>query len=105
MVKGIVFACELPTCNDSSYDYFVVSHNIAHAVAGVQRLDDSGLNPHHPCRLLVRSDARRKAVRKLARPPKVPPVLPHGPPLRPPDYGGCSTVGDTAKHVSDAMDL
>ena len=44
MVGGAVFAPTLPTCRENTYDFFVVSKCIAHAVFGVQRLDDVGAN-------------------------------------------------------------
>ena len=69
LVGGVIFATTLPTCNDSTCNYFVVHHTIAHAVAGVQRLDDRGCNPHSPTRLIMRGDARRFAIRSLVRPP------------------------------------
>ena len=59
---------------------------IAHAAAGIQRLDDTGCNPHWHTRLIMRGDARRFAIRSLVRPPKVEAVLPHGPPQRHPSY-------------------
>ena len=72
VVGGTVFTTCLTTCNDHTYDFFVVSHGIAHAVAGVQRLGDSGLNPHAPWRLLIKGDARCHATRKLHRAARVP---------------------------------
>ena len=78
-VGGVVFAPELPTCNESTYDFFVVSSDIAAAIAGVQRVDDAGLNPHWPVRLLVRGDARRLLTRQLRRPPRIAANLPAGP--------------------------
>ena len=42
MVKGVICATPLPTCNDSVYDFFVVHKSLAHAVAGDQRVDDGG---------------------------------------------------------------
>ena len=86
IVGGILFASELPTCNDSRYDDFIVHKSLAHAVVGVQRLDDGGCNPHWPTRLIVRGDARRFAIRKLERPPKVEAILPHGPSRPHPSY-------------------
>ena len=93
VAKGTVFATELPTCHSNTYDYFVVSHNLTHAVVGVQRIGDAGLHPHHPCRLLLRGDAKRKAVRKLTRAPKIHATLPHGPAPKPPDYDKIFSLG------------
>ena len=99
----MLFATDLPTCHKDTFDCFVVSHNITHAVVGVQRIDDAGLHPHRPCRLFLRGDAKRRAVRKLTRAPKVHAVLPHGPPPKPPDYSGILALGGKPKHVATAM--
>ena len=88
----------LPTCNGHTYDFFIIKRCIAHAVKGVQRVQDGGLNPHWVSRLLVRGDARRKAVRVLVRPPRVPGVLPAGPLGRHPDY-------EQVRKALDADDL
>ena len=85
-VKGKIIATTLDTCNESVYDYFVVSDEIRYAVVGIQRLKDSGLQPHHPVRLLIRGNARRIAVRKLVKAPKVHGNLPKGPAGKPKDY-------------------
>jgi len=86
MVNGVIFATQLPTCNESVYDYFVVHKSLADAVIGVQRLQDVGLNPHWMSRLILKGNAKRFAVRQLVRPAKVEGILPHGPPQQPPDY-------------------
>ena len=83
LVDGVVITPQLPTCHAHVYDYFVISKNLAHAVAGIQRIDDAGLFPHWPSRLLIRGDARRHLVRQLVRPDLVPGVLPAGPLPRP----------------------
>ena len=103
VVKGTVATTCLSTCHDNTYDYFVVSHCLAHAVAGVQRMDDVGLHPHAPCRLLLRGDARRHAVRKLHRAPKVPATLPHGPAPRPPSYQGVVDKCTSKNGIAVAM--
>ena len=79
MVGGTLFAPAHDTCNDSKYDYFVVSKSFAFAVVGTQRVDGVTMNPHRPVRLLLRGDARRFAVRKILRPTKVKANLPYGP--------------------------
>ena len=86
MVNGTVFAPSLPTCNGKKYNYFVVTNNFSHAVAGVQRIEGVGTQPHFPSRLLLRGDARRFMVRNLVRSKRVPPVLMHGPQPKPPSY-------------------
>ena len=96
MVGGVIFATDLPTCNDNTYDYFVVHRSIAHAVVGVQRLEDGGMNPHWASRLLLRGDARRFAIRELVRPPKVGGLLPHGPSQEPPDYSSILELADSS---------
>ena len=68
VVGGVVFAKTLPTCNASTYDYFVVSKGLEPSVAGIQRIDDAGRHPHWPSRLLIRGDARRPMTRHLIRP-------------------------------------
>ena len=79
IVKGVIHAPHLPTCNASTYDYFVVSQDLSDAVVGVRRLSDGGCNPHWTVRLYLHGAARAKAVRKLVRPDAIPGVLPHGP--------------------------
>ena len=80
MVGGTIFASALPTCHSSTYDYFIVHKGIAGAVAGVQRIEDSATHPHRFTTLLIRGDARRYAVRRLIKAPKVQGELPRGPP-------------------------
>ena len=87
MVRGTIFAPELPTCNEKVYDFFVVTNNFAHAVAGVQRIECVGISPHFPARLLIRGDARRFLVRTFVRPKRVPPTLMFGTQSKPPCYG------------------
>ena len=60
--------------------------SLAHAVVGVQMVEDGGCIPHWQSRLLIRSDAHRLAVRKLVKPHKVAGVLPLGPQRPAPDY-------------------
>ena len=69
----------------------------------MQRMDDVGLHPHAPCRLLLRGDARRHAVRKLHRAPKVPATLPHGPAPRPPSYQGVVDKCTSKNGIAVAM--
>jgi hypothetical protein len=90
MVRGTIFASELPTCNGKVFDFFVVTNNFVHAVAGVQRINGVGTEPHFPARLLLRGDARRFAVRNLRRPKRVSLVLMHGPQPKPPSYASVS---------------
>ena len=68
IVKGRVHAPSLPTCNQQTYDFFVVSHDLSHAVAGVRRLSDGGCNPHWAARLYLHGAARAKAVRRSSSP-------------------------------------
>ena len=79
LVDGVVVAPALPTCNGNTYDFFVVSRGLVPAIVRVQRIDDAGLSPHWPARLVLRGDARRFAIRQLVRPKLVEPILPFGP--------------------------
>ena len=103
VAQGSVVTTTLPTCNDHTYDYFVVSNCLLHTVAGVQRLDDANLSPHSPCRLLLRADGRRHAARKLHRAPRVPAALPHGPMPKPPDYSMVHDAAETKSGIAGAM--
>ncbi len=69
----------LPTCNDSTYDYFVVAQGLEQCVAGVQRIEYGGFAPHWPARLLLRGDGRRNLTRQIVRPKHVAGALPDGP--------------------------
>ena len=102
MVKGTIVATELPTCNGSSYDFFLVSQCLRHAVMGVQRIKDAGLQPHFPVRLLLRGNARRLAIRKLVKAPKVYGVLPHGPLNETQDYSKVTQLAKEGK-ITAAM--
>ena len=93
----------LETCNSSTYDFFVVSKELLHAVAGVQRLEDGGTKPHFPVRLLLRGDGRQYAVRKLVRPKKIEPVLPHGPGPKPQSYSEVIHAEATTWGINVAM--
>ncbi len=42
---GTIFAPSLPTCNGKNFDFFVVTNNFAHAVAGVERIEGVGTQP------------------------------------------------------------
>ena len=79
IVHGSIQAPLSPTCNEHTYDYFVVSNDLSAAVAGVARIADGGCNPHWPARLFLHADARAKAVRRLIKPHKIPGKLPFGP--------------------------
>ncbi len=79
VVDGIIVATNLPTCNGSTYDFFVVARCLWPAVVEVQRLENGGTNPHWPSRLILRGDARRAMIRQLVRPKRVDPTLPFGP--------------------------
>ena len=83
VVGGKIVATPLPTCNGSTYDFFVVSMSLAHVVVGTSRIDNAGFSPHFPTRIYIAGDARRKAVRRLVRPRRIDGVLPHGPLSRP----------------------
>ena len=56
------------------------------AVQGVQRLEDGGLFPHYPSRLVLKENALRYLLRRLERPTKVLGHILAGPPCPPPSY-------------------
>ena len=103
-VGGVIFATHLSTCNDNTYDYFVVSKSLAKMVVGVQRLQDAGNNPHWGSRLIVRGDARRHATRQLVRPAKVPAELPMGPATPSPSYEDINRLAVMPTSLGQAMD-
>ena len=102
IVGGVICCTTLPTCNGSTYDFFVVHRSLAHAVVGVQRIDD-GCTPHWQSRLLLRGDARRLADRKLVKPPKVEAHLPFGPKREPPDYEQVFSLAAKAQTLDAGM--
>ena len=53
MINGTIVSPELETCIDKVYDYFVVTNNFVHAVAGVQRVDGVGKSPPLPCEIAL----------------------------------------------------
>ena len=81
MIGGVIVAPVDPTCNKSVYDYFIVSKSLydSQAIVGIVRMTDGGFHPHHPVRLILRGDSKRKMVRELVRPTKISGTLPHGP--------------------------
>ena len=85
LVDGVIHAPEQPTCNNNTYDYYVVSKAFSSAVAGVLQVEDAGLQPHIPSRLLLYPSARRQLVRRAVRPTRVPGALPAGPLPAPPN--------------------
>ncbi len=103
MVGGKIFATKLETCNDSTYDFFIVDRGIALAVAGVQRLDNGGMKPHWPSRLLIRGNGRRYCIRKLVLPPKVAGLLPFGPMAQHPDYDVVVRLASTDDTLNEGM--
>ena len=78
-VGGIIKAPAAATCNDSTYDYFVVARELDSAVMGVHVIGDAGLTPHSPSRLIFKGGPRKALVRQVKNPPPLPPILPHGP--------------------------
>ena len=88
IVKGRIHAPPQPTCNDKTYDYFLVSSDISDSVVSVKRLVDGGCKPHWTVRLYIHGAARAKSVRRLIKPDCIPGVLPHGPLNAPATYAG-----------------
>ncbi len=77
-VGGTIIAPASPTCNDATYDYFIVANSIVHAVAGVSVVCDAGLEPHSPVRIYLRTGARRPHQRRLLAPKAFPITPPPG---------------------------
>ena len=74
--------CDVDTrhsCNEATYDFFVVHRGIAHAAVGAQRLENGGTNPHWPFPLVLRGDAWRYEIQKIVKSPNVEGFLPQGP--------------------------
>ena len=78
-IEGVIVAPKVNTCNNSVYDYFIISVKLRHAVRGVQVVNDHQFSPHHPTRMYIDGDARRKLARRIRKPTKIPGILPHGP--------------------------
>lgn len=78
-IGATICAPAAPTCNGSTYDYFVVSTNIAHKVVATHVIGDAGFMPHSPARLIFQGLPRKVMVRHLEAPANIPAILPHGP--------------------------
>ena len=102
-VGGTVVAPVNPTCHNAIYDFFVVSDGLVPAVEGVMRIEDAGLSPHWPSRLLLRADGRRPKVRQLRKPPRISARLPHGPAPKPPCYDKARPTVVTQEAADCAM--
>ena len=102
IVKGHIHAPALPTCNDSTYDFFLVSSSLNEAVRGIVRLSDGGCKPHWTVRLYLHGAARAKAVRRLVKPDAIPGVLPHGPLNKPVPGVDVSCTGGMAEWYRNA---
>ena len=78
-MQGTIAAPDATTCNESTYDFFVVANKLHPAVVGVSCIYDAGFSPPSPARLYLAGHARRKQFRRLVRPPRVAADLPAGP--------------------------
>jgi len=105
VVGGVLVAPQTPTCHGSTYDFFVVSQDLASSVVAVARVDDGGMHPHHPVRMLLRGDARRKLTRQLVRPKRVPGVLPAGPLPCPPPVAAAMPTEVKDEVIDQATDV
>lgn len=83
LVGGVVIAPTGPTCNESVYEYFVVSESLMYAVNSNAVVRDAGLEPHSPVRLFLRHRPRLQMVRQLVKPNSLPAKLPFGPEVKP----------------------
>ena len=78
-VSGVIVAPAAPTCNDSTYDFFVVHRSIVHLVHSVHKVADAELSPHSPARLILKGRSRKIVVRQIKAPFPCPANLPYGP--------------------------
>ena len=102
-LKAVAICPQQPTCNDNRYDFFVVDNTIRHIVTAVQIIDDGGMKPHKPVRLLLAGNGRRYAVNKLKRPVKVPGCLPQGPAMTPPSYSEVLSAASDEQALTAAL--
>ena len=58
-VGGTVHAPDTATCNDSTYDFFVVKTTIADGVVCTRKIGDAGFTPHSPARLVFKGISGR----------------------------------------------
>jgi hypothetical protein len=82
LVNGHIVHPKNKTCTAGKgrlLDFFVVSRDMLPFVHGAYNVDDSGINPHSPVRLIFGAKPRQDSVRVLKVPKSHPPVLPHGP--------------------------
>ena len=85
-------------------DFFVLSEELVPFVIGCVRLDDAGLHPHWPARLILRGDGKRFAVKQLHKPTRVPGILPAGPLPDPGCCTGCTATCVEEEHIEKAVD-
>ena len=104
VIKGTIVAPAAPTCFGSVYDFFIVSEVLAPFVVGCIRLDDAGLHPHWPARLLMRGDGKRFAARKLHKPERVRGIPPAGPLPDPGNCDDCRPLSVDTICINDAVD-
>ena len=70
------------------------SSNLRIRKSGPHQTTTQGARPHHPVRLLLRGDARRKMARRLTRPSRIDGILHHGPPGPPGTYFNDADTSD-----------
>ena len=80
MVKGIIVAPKVNTCNSRVIDFFVVSEGLRQAAPAAYTIGHRGSYPHSVVRLLLLGKTRAAVVRQLKVPLGFAAVLPHGPP-------------------------
>ena len=94
LVKGVVHAPAAATCKGRVLDYFVSSRSLS-AVA-VMNIEDAGVSPHSPVRLLLRGSPRHLKVRCLVAPNRFDANLPAGCNPPPPSYKDVAACGRDA---------
>ncbi len=97
LVRGVVVAPQAATCGTRCLDYFVVSANFAHVVAGIAVVGDAPFKPHSPVRIYLRPRPRAIMVRRVLMPAALGAVYPAGPVNR--KEGNPSTLGSPARDV------
>ena len=106
LTGGVVVHPRIPTCTPTGateriLDYFVVSHDLAHAVRGVCVLDGYDLYPHRAVRLMLSGKARCDTIWTTVCPKGFPACLPHGPDRKPVHDTGCVTLTEAASVDSE----
>ncbi len=104
LVKGVVHAPAMAACKGRVLDYFVCSRSLSSAVAAVMNIEDAGVSPHSPVRLLLRGSPRSVKIRCLAAPRRFEAQLPQGCPPRPASYDDVVDANVSPAVTKDNLD-